>query len=164
VAAEQKLALFIPDDFYARVRQSDEAPKPKASVDVLGLPKTEMLCYNGEFAFRGKILAIKDGWVVLDRTAFYAESGGQVSDEGTLAGQSVTAVKKEAGVILHQVPRPGQLKVGETISGQVLADRRRQIMAHHTGAHVLNAAAREVLGPHICSAARTRTSRKPISI
>ncbi|MDE1798233.1 MAG: alanine--tRNA ligase [Candidatus Micrarchaeota archaeon] len=149
VAAEQKLSLSIPDDFYARVRQSDETPKLKQTIDVLGLPKTEMLCYNDEFTFRGRILAIKDGWVVLDRTAFYAESGGQVSDEGTLAGQEVKAVKKEAGVILHQIPHPEQLKVGDAISGQVLADRRRQIMAHHSGAHVLNAAAREVLGPHI---------------
>jgi alanine--tRNA ligase len=149
VAAEQKLSLVIPDDFYASVRQSDEAPRVKTTVDVLGLPKTEMLCYNDEFAFKGRILAIKDGWVVLDKTAFYAESGGQASDEGTLSGQEVKAVKKEAGVILHQVPHPERLVIGDLIAGQVVADRRRQIMAHHSGAHVLNAAARQVLGSHI---------------
>ncbi len=149
VAAEKKLTLSIPDDFYSRVRASDEAPRVKSTVDVLGLPKTNMLCYNDEFKFKGRILAIKDGWVVLDQTAFYAESGGQVSDEGTLAGQEVKAVKKEAGVILHQVAHPEKLMVGDTVPGQVVADRRRQIMAHHSGAHVLNAAARQVLGPHI---------------
>lgn len=149
VAKEQKLSVKIPEDFYARMRQSDENVKQKETIDVLGLPKTEMLCYNNELKFSARILAIKDGWIILDKTGFYAESGGQASDEGTLGGQNVLQVKKEAGVILHKVEHPGKLMVGDIISGEIKADKRRQIMAHHSGAHVLNVVARDVLGMHV---------------
>ncbi|MFH1095241.1 MAG: alanine--tRNA ligase [Candidatus Micrarchaeota archaeon] len=148
-AREQKLDLEIPDDFYSSVRHADEETAKLPSVDVMGLPKTEMLCYNGEFKFKAKVVAIKDGWIVLDKTAFYAESGGQVSDSGALAEQGVLEVKKEAGVVLHKVPHPEKFEVGQTVPGEIEADRRKQIMAHHSGAHMLNAAAREVLGPHV---------------
>ncbi len=148
-AREHKFALSVPADFYSKVRHEDEEAPPKASIDVHGLPKTEALFYDNLFAFDAKVLAVREGWVVLDRTAFYAESGGQVSDSGTLAGQPVAEVKKEAGVILHRVAEPDKFRVGMMVRGEIHADRRRQIMAHHSGAHVLNAAARDVLGPHI---------------
>ncbi len=148
-AREEKLDLEIPDDFYSSVRHSDEEAAKAPTVDVMGLAKTEMLCYSGEFKFKAKVIAIKDGWIVLERTAFYAESGGQVSDSGTLGGQDVLEAKREAGVVLHKVPHPEKFEVGQAVSGEIVAEKRRQIMAHHSGAHVLNAAAREVLGPHV---------------
>ena len=148
-AKEQKFPITIPADFYAKVRHEDEEAPPKASVDVHGLPKTEALFYENLFAFDAKVLAVRDGWIVLDRTAFYAESGGQVSDTGTLAGQQVSEVKREAGVILHKVAEPQKFTQGQMVRGEIHSDRRRQIAAHHSGAHVLNAAARDVLGPHI---------------
>ncbi|MFH0927019.1 MAG: alanine--tRNA ligase-related protein, partial [Candidatus Micrarchaeota archaeon] len=92
---------------------------------------------------------IKEGYVIVDKTAFYAESGGQVSDEGSLGGQEVLEVKKESGVILHKVENPNKFIVGDDIEGEIHAERRRQIMAHHTGAHILNVAARDILGPHV---------------
>ncbi|MFA5108388.1 MAG: alanine--tRNA ligase [Candidatus Micrarchaeia archaeon] len=149
VAKEQKLNISIPEDFYSKLRQADEGVKAASTFDVLGLPKTHMLCYNNEIKFDGKVLAIKDGWIVLDQTAFYAESGGQVSDEGTLNGQKVLEVKKEAGVILHKVEHSNKFIVGDSAFGEIHMERRRQIMAHHTGAHILNVAARDVLGMHV---------------
>jgi len=149
VAKQQGLEVKIPDDFYSKVRQADEGEAKKPIIDVLGLPKTEMLCYNDDAAFTARVLAIKDGWVILDKTGFYAESGGQVSDEGTLNLQEVLEVKKEAGVILHKVAMPQKFIVGDNAQGEIKMDKRRQIMAHHTGAHILNAAARDVLGMHV---------------
>lgn len=149
VAKEQNMHIKIPDDFYSKIRQADEETSKKDSIDVLGLPKTKMLCYGEELKFEGQVLAIKDGWIVLDKTGFYAESGGQVSDDGTLNGQKVLQVKKEAGVVLHKVEHPQKFIVGDSAFGEILAEKRRQITAHHSGAHVLNAAAREVLGMHI---------------
>jgi alanyl-tRNA synthetase len=149
VAKEQNITIKIPDDFYSKIRHVDEETAKKSTIDVLGLPKTKMLCYEDELKFEGKILAIKDGWIILDKTAFYAESGGQVSDDGTLNGQKVMEVKKEAGVVLHKVEHPQKFIVGDSAIGEILAEKRRQITAHHTGAHVLNAAARDVLGMHI---------------
>ncbi len=149
VAREQNVPLVVPDDFYARIRHSDEEAPKKAQFDVAGLPKTEALFYDNLFTFSARVLAVRAGCVVLDRTGFYAESGGQVSDTGTLNWQEVLEVKKEAGVILHKVAHPEKFVVGQVAEGSVHADRRRQIAAHHTGAHVLNAAARDVLGPHV---------------
>lgn len=149
VAKEQKLPISIPDDFYAKLRHSDEAKAKVAEFDVAGIPKTEMLCYNNDFSFRGKVIAIKDNYIVLDRTAFYAESGGQASDAGTLNGQDILSIKREAGVVFHKVGKPGEFIIGDFAVGEIHMERRRQITQHHSGAHVLNAAARDILGPHV---------------
>ncbi len=149
VALAQGVPLAVPDDFYSRIRHADEEAPKKAVFDVTGLPKTEALFYDNVFTFHSIVLSIRHGYVVLDKTGFYAESGGQVSDTGLLGGQEVLEIKKEAGVILHKVAHPEKFKEGQMVEGSVHADRRRQIAAHHTGAHVLNAAARDILGMHV---------------
>ena len=90
--------------------------------------------------------------LVLDRTPFYAESGGQVGDTGTLTvGDETVAVldtvKDAEGTIIHVVDRlPG---LGGDVTATVDADRRRRIMRHHTATHLLHAALREALGDHV---------------
>ncbi len=149
VAKEQNLKIEIPDDFYQKLRHEDETERKKGEFDVEGMAKTEMLCYSGEFKFKATVTAIKDGWVVLDKTGFYAESGGQASDSGTLNNQEVLEVKREAGVVFHRVGKPGEFIINDTVVGEISAQKRRQITQHHSGAHVLNAAARDVLGQHV---------------
>lgn len=160
VASEQNLQIKIPENFYSQIRQSDEQVQKKASVDVLGIEKTKMLCYNDDFEFVGTVIAIKDGYVILDKTGFYAESGGQVSDEGTLSGQKILEVKKESGVILHKVEYPNKFIVGDDAKGSIHMERRRQIMAHHTGAHILNVAARDILGAHVWQCGSHKDDKK----
>ncbi|MFN3910038.1 MAG: alanine--tRNA ligase-related protein, partial [Candidatus Anstonellaceae archaeon] len=149
VAKEQNIEVKIPADFYSKIRKSDEEEQKLETIDILGIEKTKMLCYNNEAEFEGKVIAIKDSWVVLDQTAFYPESGGQVSDEGTIENKKVLAVKKEAGVILHKLENLDGIEVGKILKGKINFERRKQIMTHHTGAHILNVAAREILGPHV---------------
>jgi alanyl-tRNA synthetase len=79
--------------------------------------------------------------LVLDRTAFYAESGGQPWDTGTLDGVPVVAVVEEAGEVLHVLASP--LDAG-TVRGRVDAERRRDHMQHHHGQHLLSRALVEV--------------------
>ena len=93
--------------------------------------------------------------VILDRTPFYAESGGQVGDEGQLAAANAAfAVEdtiKLAGVFhghLGQL-REGVLKVGDTVSAQIDGARRRAIVLNHSATHLLHAALREELGTHV---------------
>jgi alanyl-tRNA synthetase len=93
--------------------------------------------------------------VILDRTPFYAESGGQVGDEGQLAAaNAVFAVEdtiKLAGVFhghLGQL-REGVLKVGDSVHAQIDAARRRAIVLNHSATHLLHAALREELGTHV---------------
>jgi alanyl-tRNA synthetase len=90
--------------------------------------------------------------LVLDRTPFYAESGGQVADTGTLVigdeEVGVLDVQKNQGRIIHVVDRlPADLDA--PVTARVDRLRRRRIMKHHTATHLLHAALREALGPHV---------------
>ena len=93
--------------------------------------------------------------IVLDQTPFYAESGGQVGDTGTLLPlqvwfASLIRILPIRGVIVHKAELAhGALHVGDEVQAEVDADRRRRIAANHTGTHILQAALRNVLGTHI---------------
>jgi len=92
--------------------------------------------------------------VVLDRTPFYAESGGQVGDTGTLIGadcrfdvgdtQNLPAGRCHIGVVAE-----GALRVGDEVAAKVDAERRRAIALNHSATHLMNAALRQVLGKHV---------------
>jgi len=78
--------------------------------------------------------------VALDRTAFYATGGGQPHDTGTLAGATVTNVRKEGGLVWHTLDAAsgaGALEVGATLEGAIDWDRRHQLMRTHTALHIL---------------------------
>ncbi|MBT2386808.1 alanine--tRNA ligase [Streptomyces sp. ISL-11] len=91
--------------------------------------------------------------VVLDRTPFYAESGGQESDAGVLTGASVEAEVLDVqrplpGLVAHQVRvTAGELAVGDAVRAAVDAEWRLGARQAHSGTHVLHAALRQVLGP-----------------
>lgn len=91
--------------------------------------------------------------VVLDQTTFYAESGGQVSDKGTLSSASsklkVESLKKIEGIFLHKVSGSGSLKVGDEIKANVDPELRRLTRLHHTSCHLLQAALRKVIGNQV---------------
>jgi alanyl-tRNA synthetase len=94
------------------------------------------------------------GRVVLDRTPFYAESGGQIGDRGTLAGDagdfevSDTQKLKEAHAHQGLVER-GRIRVGDVLKARVAAGRRADTMRNHSATHLLHAALRKVLGSHV---------------
>ncbi len=127
---------------------------------------TEFLGYETTTA-PGRVVAIvRDGMefddltglgaaeIVLDRTPFYAEGGGQVGDRGELreagGGSSVFAVedtqKPVGGLIVHRGTLHGRVRVGETLDAIVDADRRAHTMRNHTGTHLLHRALRNVVG------------------
>jgi alanyl-tRNA synthetase len=93
--------------------------------------------------------------VLTDQTPFYAESGGQVGDTGTLAGNGVqlqvSDTQKFAGQYHGHVGQiaSGSLKVGDVLSGHVDGDRRGATILNHSATHLLHAALREVLGTHV---------------
>ncbi len=95
------------------------------------------------------------GMVILSRTPFYAESGGQVGDTGRLLGQdSVFAVsdtqKQGHGVNAHiGKVEQGEIKLGDTVKAEVDAQRRQAIVLNHSATHLLHAALRKVLGDHV---------------
>jgi len=93
------------------------------------------------------------GWVYLDKTPFYAESGGQVGDEGELLVNSaqvkVLDTKKFNDMNLSEVN--GSLKVGDEVEA-IVSNKRREIAKHHSATHLLQAGLKAVLGEHIAQA------------
>ena len=162
----------------ARSRESMKTFDQRLSGDLshlVDLPATQFLGYDTTVVDTATVLALFDagkkrvktlhgeGFVLLDRTPFYAESGGQVGDTGQLHWDSEagTAHRESAYVIgchasapkrsLHQIDRMtmGGLHEGQKVRADVDERRRNRIKAHHTATHLLHAALREVLGTHV---------------
>jgi alanyl-tRNA synthetase len=97
----------------------------------------------------------EEGLIILDETPFYAEAGGQVGDTGTLFNQNAQVKVFDtfapiAGIVLHKSKiEKGSIKVGDTISAMVDAEKRDATRRNHTATHLLHAALREVLGTHV---------------
>jgi alanyl-tRNA synthetase len=97
----------------------------------------------------------EDGEVVLDRTPFYAESGGQVGDTGIFVNSNshVTVndtVSPLRGLVIHRVTvERGALRVGDELTAQVDVEKRDATRRNHTATHLMHAALREVLGTHV---------------
>ena len=102
----------------------------------------------------GVLKAGETGVVILNRTPFYAESGGQVGDAGTMqtsvASFVVTDTTRGGGQHLHYGSvENGKLSVGDAVDTEVLAGRRNDIARNHSATHLLHAALRKVLGEHV---------------
>ncbi|KVD11136.1 alanine--tRNA ligase [Burkholderia ubonensis] len=97
----------------------------------------------------------QDAVVVLDHTPFYAESGGQVGDQGVLANASTRfavgdTLKVQADVIGHHgTLEQGTLKVGDVLRAEIDAHRRARTQRNHSATHLMHKALREVLGSHV---------------
>jgi alanyl-tRNA synthetase len=131
------------------------------------LGATEFLGYTTESA-EGEILAIVSGGtevtsapenadvaVILNQTPFYAESGGQVGDTGTIAGPNftirITDTQKKLGDLFVHLGRveSGTAQIGQPVAADVDHTRRTTIRAHHSATHLLHEALRRLLGTHV---------------
>ena len=132
------------------------------------VPSTEFVGYDAAQVEGAKVVALVvenelaeammpgvEGIVVLDKTPFYAEMGGQVADHGTIFAAGVdfevTDVQKnKGGKYMHYGKMTeGTLKVGDAVSARIDAGRRKAIMRAHTATHLLDKALRTVLGDHV---------------
>ncbi len=110
--------------------------------------------YSSEGGVVGGLTMGEEGVVVLDRTPFYAESGGQVGDTGKLQSESfefeISDTQQAGEQFLHigRVTR-GAIKPGIQVKASVDVDRRQNIRRNHSATHLMHAALREVLGPHV---------------
>lgn len=93
--------------------------------------------------------------IVLAETCFYAEGGGQVGDQGTITGPNGRVRVEDtqspvAGLIVHRgLVAEGDIALGEAVTAQVETERRLDASRNHSGTHLLHAALRSVLGPHV---------------
>ena len=181
IAAEQGLEIDE-DGFHAEMKKQKERARAERlkknisgwSEDLFGALEAEPTVFTGydTLTDKGTVVALsdeetltdaiatdeeaKDGvLVVLDKTPFYAEMGGQVADNGLLTGPEcslrVLDVKKTPkGYYVHTcVLESGIVKVGDHLTARVDKEYRMAIARNHTATHLLQAALREVLGDHV---------------
>lgn len=137
------------------------------SADLSDLPETSFVGYK-EFTAKAKVLAIVEKGkrvetasegsrvgIILDKTPFYAEGGGQVGDVGELISDNagievINTTKDHTGAFVHHAKiENGALFVGDTVKAEINSERRVDTMRNHTAAHLLQAALRQVLGSHV---------------
>ena len=183
-AEKEGVEVEVPENFYALIANRHmQAPKPveeeeaKAEQTIAKvaeqLPSTEMLYYKDVYQkeFNATVLKIiNDIYVVLDKTCLYPEGGGQPTDQGWIISNDkkieVVEVQKIGKVIVHKLKDSATFNEGSIIHGVLDWDRRYSLMKAHTVTHLINGAARRVLGEHVWQSGTQKgleTSRLDIS-
>lgn len=159
IAEDNKVEVEFPEDFYSELASRHVKAEKAQETKYLkkDYPKTEKLYYDSSITdFEAKVVASEDGYVILDRTAFYPESGGQDFDTGYLELKNgikipVESVIDEGDVVAHKVNDGGsntRINPGTSIKGHVDIERRYRHMRHHSATHLLLLAIQRVLGKH----------------
>jgi len=166
-AEAEGVKVEVPENFYALIANrhtqatkpvEEEETKAEATLEtaVEKLPPTEQLYYADAYVkeFDAKVLkVINSQYVVLERTCFYPEGGGQPADHGFLtfgsAKAEVVDVRKVGRVIVHKIKGSLAPKEGAVVKGMLDWDKRYALMKAHTATHLVNGAARRVLGEHV---------------
>jgi alanyl-tRNA synthetase len=183
-AEKEGVEVDVPENFYSLIAKrhlnaskpmEEEENRAEESLEreVEALPPTEPLYYSDAYIkeFEAKVLKIiNENSVVLERTCFYPEGGGQPADQGWLSfGDSKVAVvdtQKIGKVIIHKINAKAPFKEGATVKGSLDWEKRYSLMKAHTVTHLVNGAARRVLGNHVWQSGTQKgleTSRLDIS-
>jgi alanyl-tRNA synthetase len=158
MAESRGVEVEIPAEFYAELAlRHSKAEKRKEAEIRFSYPPTERLYYDSKLLeFEGVVLGFEDGWLILDRTAFYPEGGGQDNDVGhiLLGGKKVEVVDviDAEGIVLHRIRGDADIKAGIKARGFVDAERRFRHMRHHSATHLVLYAAKKVLGEQVWQA------------
>lgn len=167
VASEAGVEVDLPDNFYSLVadRHSKAGREEKEEMPYADrlkkLPDTKRLFYDEpqRLDFEAVVLDIFENNIVLDSTLFYPEGGGQPADHGTLSVEdavlNVVDTQAVNGVVIHTIDRiedEFHIRKGDMVHGKVDEFRRMAHARHHTATHIVNDAARQVLGDHIWQA------------
>ncbi len=174
IAVESKLSIDEETFGKLMLQQKNRARESRANIGgwsefsktlLSDLPKTEFTGYSG-YRSEAKILAILgdegavdtvnegDCTIILDRTPFYGEGGGQIGDSGTMYAEgkllNVYDTHKADGVYIHLCTVVnGSFSVGDTVMADIDDARRKATARNHSACHLLQAALRQVLGNHV---------------
>jgi alanyl-tRNA synthetase len=167
-AEKQGKKINIPKNFYALVSEKHEKKiqetqtKKEHDLDLKNFSETECLYFEDyrKTKFLAEVIGIIGKKIILDKTMFYPTSGGQIHDKGHLNGQEIIEVFKQGNVIIHTLKEDAKFKTGEIIEGNLDFERRVQLSQHHTATHIINTAARKILGHHINQAGAKKETEK----
>ncbi|MFX1305133.1 MAG: alanine--tRNA ligase [Promethearchaeota archaeon] len=164
-AKKYGIKVSIPDDFYNLVVERHEKAEQihvtsrEIELDLEGIPETKSLYYYDytETSNEAKVLKIIDNMVIVDKSVAYPTSGGQLHDIGKINDQEFNDVFKQGNYIIHVLDSEPQFKEGDTVKIEVDEKWRKQLSQHHTATHIVNAAAKEILGNHVNQAGAKKT-------
>lgn len=164
--------------------QENETEK-KIQLDLTGVSETKALYFDDykKTSFKAKVVKIIGNYIILDQTYFYPTSGGQVHDTGKISGSNagikdrknnsnstnnqniakIVDVFKQGNVVVHALEdetAAKKFKAGTEINCEIDSVRRIQLSQHHTATHIVNSAARKVLGNHINQGGAKKTPEK----
>jgi alanyl-tRNA synthetase len=176
VVSTQGVEIDIPENFYSLVA-SMHGEEQKTALEPLveglkektkAIPATVKLYYEEPFAldFDAVILDSFDDFVILDKTLFFPEGGGQPADTGFLTQKEgdrtleVRDVQEVEGVVLHKIENGGGISKGSVVSGHIDAERRIAHTRHHSATHIVVCAARKVLGSHVWQAGAQKGEKR----
>ncbi|MHA1224380.1 MAG: alanine--tRNA ligase, partial [Candidatus Heimdallarchaeaceae archaeon] len=174
LAKEKNIEVHVPDDFYlqieeyfAEIKAKKDLEKEKKEIEIKTEHSTYPLYYDDVYKtkFEAKLLEIiSRKYLILDKTLFYPTGGGQIHDTGTIEiankKYKVIDVFKKGSAIVHEIEGECTVKPPIKVKGVIDGQRRMNIMRHHTAVHVVNNAAREVLGQHVWQAGADKTEEK----
>ncbi len=165
-AGKMEKKVIVPEDFYARVaerhQKQDEQKEQEVILKLEGIPETEKLFLEDykHLDFKATVLKVSGKYAVLDKTAFYPTSGGQAHDIGEIATDKVVNVFKQGSHVIHEMEHEPRFKEGMRVEAHVDKSRREQLAKHHSATHIINAAAKKVLGNHINQAGAKKEMHK----
>ncbi|WP_202319234.1 alanine--tRNA ligase [Archaeoglobus neptunius] len=156
IARQKGGEVEMPKDFYAELASRHSKAEKVQETEIKlkkAYPKTEKLYYDDPtlLEFEANVIGVEDDYVILDRSAFYPESGGQDNDVGFLIVNNekieVTDVEEVDGVVLHKI-RGFRPELGTKVRGVIDGETRWRHMRHHSATHVLLYAIQKILGKH----------------
>ena len=164
-AKQHGVKVKIPDNFYSLVVERHEKTEQihstgrEIKLDLEGIPETKSLYYFDytETSNDAKVLKIIDNMVILDQSVAYPTSGGQIHDVGMIDGQKFNDTFKQGNHIIHVLEEKPKFKESDAVKIELDKSWRTQLSQHHTATHIVNAAAREILGNHINQAGARKT-------
>ena len=168
-AEKLDVKVSVSDKFYSKIseiHENKEHPTQTGTRKFIefdeGLPETNKLYFEdfGLIEFDSVVLAVKDNFVVLESSAFYPTSGGQLHDTGSINGIKVVDVFKQGNLIVHKLETKPNFKKGAIVHGNIDVERRTILTQMHTAAHILNGACKKILGNHVWQAGAAKTTEK----
>jgi len=166
IAKEKGVEVEEVDIYSELAKMHSKAEKEKKEIVTLKnvYPKTSKLYYENPklFEFTAKVLGFENGYLILDKTAFYPESGGQESDTGYIISDGekyfVSKVLEVDGIVLHKVENAKEIK-GE-VKGVIDAEKRLRHMRHHSATHLLLYTLQKLYGKHVWQAGAKKEAEK----
>ena len=155
IAAKKGNIIEIPEKAYEGIVKGDFASKKKEKKELdiskgilEQMPKTKQMYYEMDTKDNAEVLYADKKNIILDKTPFYPEGGGQAADTGKIDDTEIIDVQKVGNVIVHVAKENRKIKKGELVECIVDTERRDRLIAHHTATHLISYASREVLGNH----------------